>query len=112
MELIELDLALGQSRDCADVVWVELEHALAILGALGEPALNEQGDRPLVVGFRVLRSPGDQPGGRVDGCVHAVMADEQPNLVQILIIFRRVGTEPDGPQSTFRHGSHERVIVA
>ena len=31
VKLIELDLALGQSRDCADVVWVELEHALAIL---------------------------------------------------------------------------------
>ena len=40
------------------------------------------------------------------------MADEQPNLFQVLIVLRRVGTKPDGPQGAFRHGSHERVIVA
>ena len=62
--LTEVHLALRQARQRPDVVRIELDHPPAVLRALREPAQDEPGDGPLIVGLRELRRTGDQPEAR------------------------------------------------
>ena len=107
----EPKLRLGHTGDCAEVIGIAGEDALAVLDALGEPALKEIDDSPLVVCFCEVRSAQDQPGHQNLGLVELIPADRQSHLAEHLIVLGRISTEPDRPQRVFSHAAHHGIVI-
>ena len=100
---IQMKLTLGQTLYGSNVKWVPFQNTLTVLCTLGELALEEINNGALVIGLGEVGSVGNQPRDQSLRFFELLAADQMPHFLESPIIFRGVGTKPDGPKRVFGH---------